>query len=466
MPIIGYSHKKPGSYVERTKTLTAIPTEGSTVGAFIGETPRGVTNKALKITSWKNFLKFFARGFEDEPFTTKFALEVFDFFSNGGSECYIVRPLSKNMSKASITESVTDSENVTISALDEGAWGNKLVVKISEVEGTFNAILNLGTREVETIKGSTMQDLIANINTQSEFIRVEGKTLQLTEYTLEGGNEGTIDLTSFTTCLSAFDVVSNISYMGSPRYDVALQKALHKYCKDTRIIPIVESLDVTDNIDEVIDRKNEFNGFNGVSYYPHILVQNPLDRDKIVTISPICGIVGLMTTIATKRGMHKAPAGEEAVLVNAIGVAHELTDTECGVLNGNNVNCIINKQGKGVVVWGARLHEIDGDRKYVSDLRLDNFIEQSIDEGTEFATFEPVDQETMSDCTTVVEEFLRGLFDRKSLKGSSYDEAFQVTCDLTNNNEEDQDYINIDVAYAKKKPAEFIISRITKKQNN
>lgn len=467
MAIIGYSQKKPGSYVERTKTLTAIPTEGSTIGAFIGETPRGATNKAIKITSWKNFLKYFARGFEEDPFTNNFALEVFDFFANGGAECYIVRPLAKTMLKAKFEKDLAEETKLIITASDEGTWGNKLVVSVTKdtsVEEMHTVKVKLNTKEVETIKGKTLVELTANVNSTSEFIQVTGE-LTVAEYTLIEGSEGTIDKTTFDECLKAFNIIPRLAYIGAPHYELEQQKSVHTYCNATRIIPIVENLKSTEDLDEVITRKGEFTGFNGVSYYPHVLVPNPIAKETIVTISPICGIVGVMSSIASKRGIHKAPAGEEAVLVNAIGVAHELDEIDCGKLNGNNVNCIVNKPGKGVVIWGARIHEVDGDRKFVSDLRLDNFIEQSIDEGTEFATFESVDQDTMSDCKTVCEEFLRGLFDKKSLKGASEDEAFSVVCDESNNNEQDQDYINIDVAYAKKKPAEFIISRITKKQN-
>ena len=67
--------------------------------------------------------------------------------------------------------------------------------------------------------------------------------------------------------------------------------------------------------------------------------------------------------------MWKAPAGTEATLAGASGIAVPLNDGQNGVLNPLAVNCIRNFNVYGIVVWGARTmqgnDELGSEWKYV-----------------------------------------------------------------------------------------------------
>ena len=145
-----------------------------------------------------------------------------------------------------------------------------------------------------------------------------------------------------------------------------------------------------------------------------------------------------------------------------------LSDGEVELLNAKAVNCIMSKPNKGIVVWGARLATPDKDRFYVSDMRLDIMIEGSLYEGTQWSIFEPNDEKLWGSLTAQVKAFLYNLWVDGALFGATPEEAYFVKCDEELNSQEVRDAgkVIIEVGYAKKKPAEFTIIRITQKANN
>ncbi|ATY09814.1 phage tail protein [Amycolatopsis sp. AA4] len=78
----------PGVYIDElpsaVRTITGVPTS---VAAFVGTAPRGVTNVAVHITSWEDYEQQF--GGLDPASDLGYA--VWQFYQNGGSEAEIVR---------------------------------------------------------------------------------------------------------------------------------------------------------------------------------------------------------------------------------------------------------------------------------------------------------------------------------------------------------------------------------------
>jgi phage tail sheath protein FI len=103
--------------------------------------------------------------------------------------------------------------------------------------------------------------------------------------------------------------------------------------------------------------------------------------------------------------------------------------------------------------------------KYVSVRRLFIFVEESIDEGTQWVVFEPNYEPTWQAVRLSISGFLRSVWRSGGLAGTTPDEAFFVKCDRTTMTQDDIDNGRLIclVGIAPVKPAEFVIFRISQK---
>src|SRR6185295_18210431 len=99
-------------------------------------------------------------------------------------------------------------------------------------------------------------------------------------------------------------------------------------------------------------------------------------------------IAGIYARVDTERGVFKSPANE--VIRGALGVTHLLSKGDQETLNPKGVNAT-RVNNDNITVWGARTVGGDGngDLKYISVRRTLLFLEESIEEGTQFLVFEP-----------------------------------------------------------------------------
>ena len=153
---------------------------------------------------------------------------------------------------------------------------------------------------------------------------------------------------------------------------------------------------------------------------------------------------------------------------NTLGVvpSGRMTDPRQGTLNPIGVNCLRMFPGIGTVVFGARTlvsanPALQQDR-YVPVRRMTLFLEQSLLANLGWVIFEPNDDPLWVAIKTTIESFLLGLFNAGAFQGSTPSQAFQVTCDATTTTPADQanGIVNIVVAFAPLKPAEFVVIKI------
>ncbi|QIB76118.1 phage tail sheath family protein [Halogeometricum borinquense] len=195
-------------------------------------------------------------------------------------------------------------------------------------------------------------------------------------------------------------------------------------------------------------------------YYPWVNVLDPVtNREKLVP--PGGHIAGIYSRTDQEHGVHKAPANE--TLRGIVGLQHNITKGEQDVLNPKGINCIRSFQGRGIRVWGARTTSSDPEWKYLNVRRLFLFIEQSIQEGTQWAVFEPNEQDTWGRIRQSVTNFLRTVWRNGGLQGQSEDDAFYVKCGEETMSEDDIDNgrLIVEIGVAPVKPAEFVIFRIS-----
>jgi phage tail sheath protein FI len=215
---------------------------------------------------------------------------------------------------------------------------------------------------------------------------------------------------------------------------------------------------------------------NAAFYFPQIEVVDPAkqlqDADPVrgveakyrgrTYVGPSGHMAGIYARTDEERGVHKAPAN--CVVRGATGVKYYVSKPKQEVLNPQGVNVIRTING-AVTVWGART--IGGDRngewKYIPVRRFFLFLQESIDEGTQWVVFEPNDYALWGKIRLNVTAFLTNVWRSGALFGLTPEEAFYVKCDAELNPPEVRDLGQVitEIGVAIVRPAEFVIFRIS-----
>jgi phage tail sheath protein FI len=122
----------PGVYVEEIPSgVRPIQAAGTSTAAFIGQAEKGSLTDVVKIFNFTEFQNHYGSFLDG----SKLAHAVYQFFNNGGTQCYIVRVAGENTATANIVlndRGTTSQASLTISAISPGVWGNKLAVVIKD----------------------------------------------------------------------------------------------------------------------------------------------------------------------------------------------------------------------------------------------------------------------------------------------------------------------------------------------
>jgi len=205
---------------------------------------------------------------------------------------------------------------------------------------------------------------------------------------------------------------------------------------------------------------------SGALYYPLARIADPLEEGRELACPPSGAVAGVYARTDASRGVWKAPAGLEAVLLGITGVDVAVQEADVEPLQAAGVNAIRTFPTVGTVVWGARTiqgaDEAASEWKYVPVRRLALYIEESLDLGTQWAVFEPNDEPLWATLRLNVGEFLNGLFRAGALQGRSQREAYFVKCDRDAMTQDDLDngVVRIVVGFAPLRPAEFVVVQI------
>ncbi|MBB1492351.1 phage tail sheath family protein [Paracoccus sp. MC1854] len=208
-------------------------------------------------------------------------------------------------------------------------------------------------------------------------------------------------------------------------------------------------------------RARESERGHGGLYFPHLVVRDPFDSSRLVTVAPSGHVAGMFALNDTRRGVFKAPAN--MVVRGALGLSQRLTDAEQAVLNPAGVNVIRMFTGRGIVLWGARtLAPSASEWRYVPVRRLFIMVEESIRRGTQWVVFEPNDERLWKSIRRDVGAFLTLLWRNGALQGATPEQAFFVKCDAETNTPDEiaAGRVVIEVGLAPVRPAEFVIFRI------
>ena len=198
------------------------------------------------------------------------------------------------------------------------------------------------------------------------------------------------------------------------------------YCERRRAFLIV---DVPKNVDTLVEAQNWITqqstpkSKNAAAYFPWVILPDPLQDYRPQAFPPSGMLAGLYARMDGTRGVWKAPAGTDAVLRFAQGVAYNLSDPENGALNPLGLNSIRSLRVYGIVSWGARTLEGSDQQasewKYIPVRRMALFIEESLYRGTQWVVFEPNDEPLWAQIRLNVGAFMHNLFRQGAFQGKT-----------------------------------------------
>lgn len=260
-----------------------------------------------------------------------------------------------------------------------------------------------------------------------------------------------------------FDAIDEIALVAAPGIPGAAQ-TIAEHCKN-----MGDRFAILDGPETVTDLGTLQPGQAGLPaksdyaalYFPWLKVYDPATQAE-KTVPPCGHMAGIYARVDTQRGVHKAPANE--AVLGATGLAYAISKAKQGGLNPHGVNCIRSLNGS-ITVWGARTW---GGKKntefmYINVRRLFNYLQESIDEGTQWTVFEPNSPELWAAIRRNVSAFLTTVWRSGALFGATPDQAFYVKCDAETNPPalRDQGQVVTEIGVAVVKPAEFVIFRIS-----
>ena len=184
--------------------------------------------------------------------------------------------------------------------------------------------------------------------------------------------------------------------------------------------------------------------------------------EQMNLMGPAAAMAGIYTAVDNAEGVWIAPANVSigATVKPSIKIDHHEQEDLNMPLSGKSVCAIRAFPGRGNLVWGART--LDGnsnDWRYINVRRTLIFLEQSIKEAAKAYVFAPNDASTWTDVSSMISNFLLGIWKQGGLVGPKPSDAFSVSVGLGSTMTGD-DVLNgimrVMVKVAVSRPAEFI----------
>ncbi|MDP5181571.1 phage tail sheath subtilisin-like domain-containing protein [Blastococcus sp. BMG 814] len=511
----------PGVYVQEVpsgnRTITGVATA---VTAFVGSALRGPVHRPVPISSYAQFERQFGGLWRNSGL----GYAVQDYYLNGGNLAVIVRlPGGAEDEEAGAAPARMDAGGLTLEAATRGAWGDLLEVDVAHatagpeaeavaerqgvaVDALFHLTVREGPRAEPRQQESHLNLTVVDGPRQvDDVLRISDLVV-----TVPGGLPGTRPAPGTYTVRSAgstgrdtgklvfadyvppsagqpaeekvgIDALRDADLFtilclppGDPGGDLPDEVWAHALalCAEERAFLLVDP--PADESRTTIRTWLEGRGLtsrgrNGGIYFPRLRRADPLRDNAVRPFVPSGAVAGVMARTDSARGVWKAPAGTEAGITGATGLAVTLTDGENGDLNPFGINCLRTFRTVGTVVWGARTLRgadlVADEYKYVPVRRLALFLEETLWRNLHWVVFEPNDEPLWAQIRASIGAFLQDLFRQGAFQGSTPRDAYFVRCDAETTTQYDIDrgIVNIVVGFAPLKPAEFVVVSIQQK---
>lgn len=465
------------------RAAPSIQAAATSVAAFVIRSERGVPGAVRRVTSPGQFRDLFG-GILDGAFG---AFAVQGFFDNGGSTAYIVRVADD---AAAVAATLTLGTQLTVTAgfrgtPDPGEWGNSL-----EVAVTANPVLSdaydLAVRyrgvvvetweklNIDAPTGGPSRHPERTINdpfTGSRYITVAIPGAATTNPAaapfapLVDGEDDALTGTALTAALAgafpAFDPfgVQLVACPESTEEDVVT--AGLTYCETRGDCVYIGATPQGFDLGGATAYGQTFQGNKvyGALYYPWIQVLDP--RGGRITIPPTGHVMGVYARIDVQRGVWKAPAGNEARVMGALGTDTAISDVDhTSLVKNGSVNAIRFIPGAGIVVDSSRSLSTNTLWLYMNVRLLFNFVKTSLKYGLRWVVQEPNTEDLWKKVKiNTVTPFLMGLWRKGAFGPGAAEDVFTVKVDADNNPPANiqQGIFTIEVYFYPSRPAETVV---------
>lgn len=346
---------------------------------------------------------------------------------------------------------------------------------IGDVDAAGNNTINYDTGAFDvTFAGAPLDttDVLAN------YYKLD----RVVEFELAGGDDGTAVTRSEISDpaleddregIYAFDDVEDPLNLVVPDFEGSLfvQADIVDYCeaRNTRFAVLGFANGTTKDaaikyvlVDQAFDTKC------AAIYWPNVYFVNELtDRPELMPVTPF--IAGVYAKTAFQKNVGKSPGGisdgaldangtvgpEFGRLINDIRVRDDLYQSR--------INPLFNSDATGFVVWGVRSLSTEARWRYLNARLLHNFLMDAIRRQLLWAVFDNNGPQLWIKIETALKGFMGSLFRQGFFAGVTEQQAYFVTCNASNNNQQtvDAGQVIIDVGFSPFKPAEFIIFRLS-----
>jgi len=503
----------PGVYVEEIdKGTKPIEGAGTACAAFVGFAEQGPANQPTFIPNFTEFVNTFG-GFIKGGYL---APAVYGYFQNGGGRCYVTRLPGAEGEEAAEAKAVAalpsaakpSVESLVITALEAGPAGAEISVEVAKPSGEdvpedqFDLIVRRGDTEevfdkLSFSKAKAARNVLDVVNKESKLIKVALKeaTLSMAERVPALGKYSLAVAEATSTALApvsaevivgdaaersgvlGFEVADDVTMLCVPDLMAlyrggaismegvkAVQLAMIAHCENMKDRFAILDCPPGLTPQQMKEWRMDTAGYDtkyGAVYYPWLRIGNPMGNGESILVPPSGHMAGIYARSDNERGVHKAPANE--VVRGAMAVEMQITKGEQDILNPIGVNCIRAFPGRGIRVWGARTLTSDASWRYINVRRLFNFVEKSIERGTQWIVFEPNDPNLWARIRRDITAFMTNVWRSGALFGATPAQAFYVKCDeeLNPQSVRDLGQVIIEIGMAPVKPAEFVIFRIS-----
>ena len=504
----------PGLYIQElpsnSHTITASPTS---VTVFVGYTHPFKTDPAnwgvaTEIFSFTDYQRLFGGLYTSGVIESHVAYAVNQFFLNGGADAFVVALPPSYYDASGNNQGLVMPPTLTVGPVTftglEPVDLTPMTVTINNLKTTYAAndtadvTISYGSRAetyrkvslnsadpdfIETVIGSLLGDgssqlVLATTSAASGFVSIGQAALTYSPVPDPSWSAfNSIDFAQVFQADSSLDKLAVFNLLLIPGVaDNGIWSEALSFCERKLAFvimdpPAQDSADgggsanlplIGDDVDLLVPKST-----NGALYFPYILSTDPLTGNEL-QLPPSGSVAGIYSTIDASRGVWKAPAGLEAAIDNTTGVVDtgRMTDNRQGTLNPKGVNCLRDFTGTGTVVFGARTlvtaNPAFQQWRYVPVRRMALFLEQTLRANLTWVVFEPNDTPLWVAIRTSIESFMLSLFHQGAFQGNTPSVAFQVLCDSSTTTQDDIDngIVNIVVAFAPLKPAEFVVIQI------
>ena len=481
------NYNYPGVYVEEVSSVSQpIPGVGTSTAGFIGKVqdnvrmpdraevspvnpqnpadltktyPLAEKDNPQFITNWAEFEKNF--GYIQQG-NKVLANSVFGFFTNGGTRCWVARvtELTEQNVKSALTNFEAKDEISIVAVPIPPNQPNGVVTAINITEG------GSGYTDVPTVTitqpPSTGTQATATATLKDGVVTA----INITE-----GGSGYTDVPTVTIAQApgtGTQATATATLAPNPDEYKKIREAVLAHCEKMKDrFAILDGKDVTEDLTP----ENIYSGASdyGAVYFPYLKVRikvlkaEPVNEyeDEEVDMPPSGYIAGIYARVDANRGVFKAPANEVIRGVLAKKQRAFSRDKQ-GELNEKNINVIRQLNGN-VTVWGARTISAKSEYRYISVRRTMLFLRESIDDGTQWAVFEPNTTALWQKIIRNVSDFLLVQWRSGALFGNTRQEAFYVKCDAETNPPEERALGKViaEVGVSIVRPAEFVIFRLS-----